>query len=172
MIADHKPHAPATERNREPIAELPARVFADRRRVLEIGSGTGQHAVYFAERLAHLRWQCSDRAEYLPGIGLWLAHAGLANTPPALLLDVNGAWPQCGLWSADHACRQAACQRITVIDPLRPSMPILSDLAMSGANPPLSVGSGAAQSTQHGSTGARPPRAGLPARISSGGVRS
>ncbi|HBK54730.1 MAG TPA: methylase [Xanthomonadales bacterium] len=89
-----KPHAPATERNREPIlAELRA-LFADHQRVLEIGSGTGQHAVFFAAALPHLVWQCSDRVENLPGIRLWLADAGLANTPAPLALDViRDPWP-------------------------------------------------------------------------------
>ncbi|MFO1314451.1 MAG: DUF938 domain-containing protein [Burkholderiales bacterium] len=88
-----KPFAPACERNREPILAVLREHFAVRRRVLEIGSGTGQHAVHFAAALPHLVWQASDRAENLPGIRLWLEDAGLANTPPPLALDVAGAWP-------------------------------------------------------------------------------
>ncbi|WP_293370454.1 DUF938 domain-containing protein [Nevskia sp.] len=88
-----KPFSPACERNREPILELLRGHFADRRRVLEIGSGTGQHAVHVAAALPHLVWQCADRAPYLPGIRLWLDEAALPNTPPPLTLDVNGAWP-------------------------------------------------------------------------------
>jgi cyclopropane fatty-acyl-phospholipid synthase-like methyltransferase len=91
--ADAKPHAPATERNREAIAEVLHEHFADRRRVLEIGSGTGQHAVYFARLFPHLTWQTSDRRENLDGITAWLQDARLPNTPAALQLDVNGAWP-------------------------------------------------------------------------------
>lgn len=68
--------------------------FADRRQVLEIGSGTGQHAVYFAAALPHLRWQSSDRAENLPGIRAWLDEAALPNTPPPLEFDVGRAWPR------------------------------------------------------------------------------
>lgn len=67
--------------------------FADRRQVLEIGSGTGQHAVHFATAMPQLRWQCSDRVENLPGIRLWLNDAGLPNTPLPIELDVSGAWP-------------------------------------------------------------------------------
>ncbi|HEX8777949.1 MAG TPA: DUF938 domain-containing protein [Rhodanobacter sp.] len=89
-----KPHAPACERNREPILEVLRRHYADRRRVLEIGSGTGQHAVHFASALTWLDWQCSDRAENLPGIRAWLDEAALPNTPPPLELDVGGAWPR------------------------------------------------------------------------------
>jgi len=88
-----KPCAPACERNREPILEVLRDHFTDRRTVLEIGSGTGQHAIFFAARLPHLLWQTSDRAEKLPGIMAWLNEAGLPNTPPPLALDVTGAWP-------------------------------------------------------------------------------
>lgn len=69
------------------------RVFADRRRVLEIGSGTGQHAAGFAPALPHLVWQPSDVAEHLAGIGLWVAQAGAANLRRPLELDVDRAWP-------------------------------------------------------------------------------
>ena len=89
-----KPHAPACERNRAPILDVLRTHFADCQRVLEVGSGTGQHAVHFAAAMPWLTWQCSDVAEQLPGIGLWLDGAQLANTPPALELDVRGAWPQ------------------------------------------------------------------------------
>ena len=88
-----KPCAPACERNREPILDVLRDHFGDRRAVLEIGSGTGQHAIFFAARLPHLLWQASDRAENLPGIQAWLDEAGLPNTPPPLDLDVMRAWP-------------------------------------------------------------------------------
>ena len=88
-----KPHSPACERNRDPILDVLRRHLADRRQVLEIGSGTGQHAVHFAAALPQLTWQTSDRAENLPGIRAWLAEAALPNTPAPLSLDVSGAWP-------------------------------------------------------------------------------
>lgn len=84
-----KPHAPATERNREPILGVLRRHFADRHHVLEIGSGTGQHAIHFAAALPHLIWQTSEQPQYLPGIRLWLAEAQLPNTPEPVALDVN-----------------------------------------------------------------------------------
>lgn len=87
------PYAPACDRNREPILAVLRDAFADRRDVLEIGSGTGQHAVHFAAALPFLQWQCADRDGNLPGIRAWLAHAALPNTPEPLSLDVNGAWP-------------------------------------------------------------------------------
>ena len=77
-----KPHAPACERNRAPILGVLRAHFADRRRVLEIGSGTGQHAVYFAAAMPWLEWQASDVAGSLPGIRAWLDEARLPNTPP------------------------------------------------------------------------------------------
>ncbi len=61
--------------------------------MLEIGSGSGQHAVHFAAALPHLVWQTADRAPYLPGIRMWLDEARLPNTPPPLILEVNGVWP-------------------------------------------------------------------------------
>lgn len=88
-----KPFSPASERNRDPILAVLHRQFADRRRVLEIGSGTGQHAVHFAAALPHLQWQSADRADYLPGIRAWLEEAALSNTPAPLELDVSGPWP-------------------------------------------------------------------------------
>ena len=94
-----KPFSPACERNRDPILTVMRERFADRRRVLEIGSGTGQHAAYFAAALPQLIWQTSDVAAHLPGIRLWLAEAQLPNTPEPLLFDVNQAWPA-GLFDA------------------------------------------------------------------------
>lgn len=90
-----KPFSAASERNRDPILEVLRTHFADRHRVLEIGSGTGQHAVHFAAALPQLIWQCADRAEHLPGMRLWLEEAQLPNTPTPIELDVNQArWPE------------------------------------------------------------------------------
>lgn len=88
-----KPFSPASERNREPILAVLRPRLAHSRRVLEIGSGTGQHAVHFAAAMPHLQWQASDRAVNLPGIRLWLAEAALPNTPEPLAFDVNGTLP-------------------------------------------------------------------------------
>ncbi|GAA0887597.1 DUF938 domain-containing protein [Rhodanobacter soli] len=88
-----KPHSPSCERNREPILGVLREYFSDRRQVLEIGSGTGQHAVHFAAALPRLTWQSSDRAENLPGIRAWLDEAAWPNTPAPLEFDVNGTWP-------------------------------------------------------------------------------
>jgi cyclopropane fatty-acyl-phospholipid synthase-like methyltransferase len=88
-----KPRSPACQRNREPILEVLREQFADRRLVLEIGSGTGEHAVHFAAALPQLTWQSSDRRENLPGIRAWLDDARLPNTPAPLEFDVGGDWP-------------------------------------------------------------------------------
>lgn len=89
-----KPYSPSCERNSEPILQVLREQLADRRRVLEVGSGTGQHAVHFAAALPHLIWQSSDRAENLPGIRAWLDEAALPNTPAPLEFDVGGTWPE------------------------------------------------------------------------------
>jgi hypothetical protein len=95
-----KPVAEACERNREPILGVLARVFADRQRVLEIGSGTGQHAVYFGSSLAHLTWQTSDLPQAHPGIRAWLAEAGLANVLEPVALDVRADRWEVGVYDA------------------------------------------------------------------------
>lgn len=61
--------------------------------VLEIGSGSGQHAVYFASRLPELTWQTSELESNLPGIEAWIADSGLDNMLPPIALDVLGTWP-------------------------------------------------------------------------------
>lgn len=88
-----KPYAEACDRNREPILEVLREHFADRRHVLEIGSGTGQHAVHFAAALPHLTWQTSDLEANLSGIRMWIAEAGLPNLPPPLELAAGEPWP-------------------------------------------------------------------------------
>ena len=89
-----KPYSPSCDRNRTPILAVLREHFADRHDVLEIGSGTGQHAVHFAAAMPWLHWQCSDVADNLPGIRLWLDEATLPNTPAPIELDVaRGPWP-------------------------------------------------------------------------------
>ena len=89
-----KPFSQSSEENKEPILEVLREAFATRQRVLEIGSGTGQHAVFFARQLPHLFWQPSELAENLPGIRAWLAEADLPNVAPPLLLDIERQpWP-------------------------------------------------------------------------------
>jgi cyclopropane fatty-acyl-phospholipid synthase-like methyltransferase len=88
-----KPFAPACERNREPILDRLRGIFAGVDSVLEVGSGTGQHAVFFAQHLPHLQWQPSDRAENLAGIAAWCSDAQLPNLRAPIELDVDKPWP-------------------------------------------------------------------------------
>ena len=83
----------ACERNKGPILAILASAFANARKVLEIGSGTGQHAVHFAAHLPHLLWQPSDTGTYLTGLRERIAGEGTPNLLPALELDVrNQPW--------------------------------------------------------------------------------
>ncbi len=84
-----KPCSESCEQNREPILAVLREVFADRSCVLEIGSGTGQHAVYFGAALPHLRWQTGDLPLHHAGIRRWLEDAALPNVLPPIALDVN-----------------------------------------------------------------------------------
>jgi cyclopropane fatty-acyl-phospholipid synthase-like methyltransferase len=88
-----KQFSEACERNRDPILAILRTALADRKRVLEIGSGTGQHAAYFAENLPHLSWQASDLNVNHASILAWQEERGVTTLPPPLELDVNGAWP-------------------------------------------------------------------------------
>jgi len=81
------------ERNRDPILAILKRVFADRRAVLEIGSGTGQHAAYFAPALPHLSWQPSDVADNLPSIRAWREEAHTPRLLEPIELDVDRPFP-------------------------------------------------------------------------------
>ncbi|HED15880.1 MAG TPA: DUF938 domain-containing protein [Gammaproteobacteria bacterium] len=89
-----KPYSESCDQNCEPILAVIQTLLADKQAVLEIGSGTGQHAVYFARKLPHLIWHTSDRAEYHAGICQWLHETGLDNTPDPVTLDVSHSdWP-------------------------------------------------------------------------------
>jgi hypothetical protein len=113
-----KPFSEACERNRGPILDILKQVFSDCRSVLEIGSGSGQHAAYFGAELPHLTWQTSDLPAAHAGIRLWLAEARLPNVLPPLALDVIAdAWPQeryDGVFSANtlHIVSWAAAERM------------------------------------------------------------
>ena len=90
---NEKPISRSVARNRAPILDVLKKEFSRVQRVLEIGSGTGQHAVHFAPALPNAEWQTSDVEAALPGIRSWLDAARLPKLPPALALDINGPWP-------------------------------------------------------------------------------
>ena len=89
-----KPFAESSEQNKIPILAVLKQFCGEIETVLEIGSGTGQHAVFFAEQFPHLTWVASDQLEYHAGIQMWLKDSGLTNIQGPLLLDVNQSdWP-------------------------------------------------------------------------------
>ena len=88
-----KAYCQACENNKDPILRVLGSLFADKRLVLEIGSGTGQHAAYFAAAMPHLEWQPSDVEENHASIEAWID--GVENARSPLVLDVDaGKWPR------------------------------------------------------------------------------
>lgn len=93
-MTDHRQTSEACARNRGPILEVLRDAFSTSTKVLEIGSGTGEHAAFFAGLLPHLVWQPTDVAEHLPGIAAWRDAVALPNLRAPLALDVDAAaWP-------------------------------------------------------------------------------
>ena len=90
----NKPYSESCVQNQDPILEVIRPLLQDHKAVLEIGSGTGQHSVYFAKAMPDLEWYTSDQAMYHGGIQLWLDEAQLPNTHAPLVLDVlQRNWP-------------------------------------------------------------------------------
>lgn len=88
------PFAPSAERNKDAILAALHPRLAHCRRVLEIGSGTGQHAVHMTQALPQLVWQCSELPGTVEGVAARLEAEGTARTPPPLALDVAAPpWP-------------------------------------------------------------------------------
>lgn len=100
-----KPYSEACEQNKEPILAVLREIFTEPGLILEIGAGTGQHAVHFAQQLPHLVWQPTDLEIHRSGIQLWIAEADLANLRSPLELDVcRDPWPvahAAGVFSAN-----------------------------------------------------------------------
>lgn len=84
----------ACERNKKPILSVLGQVLPEAGCVLEIGSCTGQHVVFFAAALPGLCWQPTDRAEYMAGLSARIRHEGNENILDALELDVTADWPE------------------------------------------------------------------------------
>jgi cyclopropane fatty-acyl-phospholipid synthase-like methyltransferase len=98
-----KPFSPACERNRDPILkELQIRLV-QQSTVLEVGSGTGQHAIYFAKHMPNISWQCSDLRENLSGIQMWIDDACLSNVLQPIELDVSDP-TICKTYDAVYSC--------------------------------------------------------------------
>jgi hypothetical protein len=88
------PFSDACERNKDPILQVLRPALASHQSVLEIGSGTGQHAVHCAAAMPWLRWQPTDRAEWIESLREVCTAAGLPNLQAPVLLDVaQSRWP-------------------------------------------------------------------------------
>ena len=87
------PFSEASERNKGPILRVLREILPGIGRILEIGSGTGQHIVFFAKELSGLQWQASDCKEYLPVLAARLCMEGGENSLPAIELNVLAPWP-------------------------------------------------------------------------------
>ncbi|KPK38735.1 MAG: methylase [Gammaproteobacteria bacterium SG8_47] len=93
-----KPFSEACDQNKDPILGVLREELADAHSVLEIGSGTGQHAVYFARQLTHLTWYATDLPEHHAGMRLWFEEANITSIRGPLDLDVRQAqWPVAGV---------------------------------------------------------------------------
>ncbi len=104
---------PATGRNRDPILDVLRGVFADRRRVLEIAAGSGQHAVHMARHLPHLEWLPSDLdPEHLRSIAAWREESGLPNLLAPIALDAS-----VDSWSVDAEVDAIFCANMIHIAP-------------------------------------------------------
>ena len=111
-----KPFSEYAERNAAPILEILKREFRDRSQVLEIGSGTGQHAVTFAKELRHLYWQTSDMDENHAGISAWVAHAGIENLGAPVSLDVRTAQVDENAYDAAFSSNTAHIMSIDAVE--------------------------------------------------------
>lgn len=89
----HLPFSQACENNKQPILQVISPLLSQAKTLLEVGSGTGQHAEFFARQLPYLHWQASDQAINLPHLNCRFDLAKLANLPQAIELDVSGKWP-------------------------------------------------------------------------------
>lgn len=87
-----KPFSQASNNNKQPILTILTKVFSDIKHVLEIGTGTGQHAVFFGQSLPHLTWQTSDLPVNHQGINAWLNEATLVNVEKPIVIDLNQTW--------------------------------------------------------------------------------
>jgi hypothetical protein len=129
----HGLHFPATQRNREPILAVLARVLPPAGIVLEVASGSGEHAAYFAARLPAIVWQPSDRdPTLLASIAAHACASGAPNIRPPVRLDVgDDPWPvgaagavvainmlHVAPWSACLALLQGAAQVLSAGGPL------------------------------------------------------
>ncbi len=89
----NKPFSQACENNKKPILDILTNVFSKTKHVLEIGSGTGQHAVFFGQHLPQLIWQTSDLLINHQGINWWLDESICTNVEKPIIYDLDKDWP-------------------------------------------------------------------------------
>lgn len=130
------PFSQACENNKQPILEVLTRVFANASLVFEIGSGTGQHAVYFAEHLKHLRWQPSDQGENAELATSWIneyPQPNLASPMPLNVLDTS--WPNVpfdAVFSANTAHIMSWTSACTMLATVAQKLPLGGTFALYG----------------------------------------
>lgn len=123
------PYSAAAERNKQPILEALSKVLGGRGHALEIASGTGQHAVWFAGALPAWTWQPTDAdARMLPVIAQRAAHAGLPNLLSPRRLDVMSAQ-----WPSEGACFDRGFDAIYCANLLHIAPPAVCGALMAGA---------------------------------------
>ena len=89
-----KPFSPSSEENKQVILAVLKPLLVQSKTLLEVASGTGQHAVHFSENMPHLHWQTSDLIEHHPGITQWVLDSGLTNIALPIRLNVStDLWP-------------------------------------------------------------------------------
>ena len=132
--AEVKRYAPATERNRDVIAETLASLLPAEGLVLEVASGTGEHAVHFAKRFSTLTWQPSDPDPIaIVSINAWQADVNAPNVRPAMLLDASSNW---SIAQADAV----VCINMTHISPWAATVGLLHNAArILPSNAPLFI---------------------------------
>lgn len=111
-----RPYAEYAARNAAPILEILEREFSSASRVLEIGSGTGQHAVAFAAAMDHLHWQTSDLDENHAGIRAWVDDSGIENIAPPLSMDVRDAEVENDIYDAVFSSNTAHIMGIDAVE--------------------------------------------------------
>lgn len=90
----HKPYSESCDQNKVSILSVIQPILAASSDVLEIASGTGQHAIYFASKNPHITWRCSDCSDNLDGINQWLDGSNLSNIIRPFALNVStSTWP-------------------------------------------------------------------------------
>lgn len=89
-----KPFSQACENNQAPITAVLEKIWPEPREILEIGTGTGQHAVYIAKHMPHLSWQPSEQDDDFSGMQMWFDESKLKNIKPPLVINVaDQPWP-------------------------------------------------------------------------------